>query len=56
MDASIGTTIVERSSNKIKNAFSIVDDILGIDTRGTMRGLIENGVKGTIINGIKKKK
>lgn len=56
VDASTGTTIVERSSNKIKNAFSIVDDTLGLDTRGTMKGLIENGVKGTIINGIKKKK
>lgn len=56
VDASTGTTIVERSSNKIKNVFSIVDDTLGLDTRGTMKGLIENGVKGTIINGIKKKK
>lgn len=56
VDASTGTTFVERSSNKIKNAFGIVDDTLGLDTRGTMKSLIENGVKGNIINGIKKKK
>lgn len=49
-------TIVERSANKIKNAFNIVGAILRLATRGTIKGLIENGVQGTIIYGIKKKK
>ena len=33
----------------------MADDTLGIDIRGTIRGFLENGVKGTIINGTGKK-
>ena len=56
MDAVTGTTVVKRGSDKIKDAFNIVDDTLGFDTRGTIKGVLENGVKGTILNGIGKKK
>lgn len=56
VDAVTGTTLAQRSSEKIKGAFSIVDDTLGLDTRGAIKGILENGVKGTIINGIGKKK
>lgn len=56
MNAVTGTTLAKRSSNKIKDAFDVVDDTLGLDTRGTIKGLLENGVKGTVINGIRKKK
>ena len=56
VDAVTGTTLAKRSSNKIKDAFTMVDDTLGLDTRGTIRGVLENGVKGTILNGIGKKK
>ena len=49
------TTLAHRSSDKIKDAFNMVDDTLGIDIRGTIRGFLENGVKGTIINGTGKK-
>ena len=55
-DASTGTTLAKRSSQKVKDAFNIVDDTLGLDTRGAIRGILENGVKGTIINGIGRKK
>ncbi len=55
VDAVTGTTFARRSSNKIKDAFSMVDDTLGLDTRGTIKGILENGVKGTIINGLGKK-
>lgn len=55
-DAITGTTIAKRSSNKIKDAFDIVDDTLGLDTRGALKGIVENGVKGTILNGLGKKK
>lgn len=37
VDASTRTIIVERSSNKIEKAFSIIDDTLGLDNRGTMK-------------------
>lgn len=56
MDAVTGTTVVKRGSDKIKDAFNMVDDTLGFDTRGTIKGVLENGVKGTILNGIGKKK
>lgn len=56
VDAVTGTTLAKRGSNKIKGAFDMVDDTLGLDTRGTIKGILENGVKGTIVNGIGKKK
>lgn len=56
VNAVTGTTLAKRGSNKIKDAFSMVDDTLGLDTRGTIKGVLENGVKGTLLNGIGKKK
>ncbi|MBQ2866163.1 MAG: hypothetical protein IJE90_06590 [Clostridia bacterium] len=56
VDAVTGTTLAKRSSNKIKDAFTLVDDTLGLDTRGTIKGVLEQGVKGTILNGIGKKR
>lgn len=56
VDAATGTTLAKRSSDKIKDAFNMVDDTLGLDTRGTIKGILENGVKGTLLNGIGKKK
>ena len=55
VDAVTGTTLAKRSSDKIKDAFGMVDDTLGLDTRGTIKGILENGVKGTLLNGIGKK-
>ena len=56
IDTVTGTTLAQRSSERVKNAFGVVDDALGLDTRGAIKGIIENGVKGTILNGIGKKK
>ena len=56
VDAVTGTSIIRRGSDKIKDASRLVDDTLGLDTRGTIKGILENGVKGTIINGLGKKK
>lgn len=56
VDAATGTTLAQRVSAKTKSAFALVDDTLGLDTRGTIKGLLENGVKGSILNGIGKKK
>lgn len=55
VDAVTGTTLAKRVSDKTKGAFNMVDETLGLDTRGTIKGLLENGVKGTILNGIGKK-
>lgn len=52
IDAVTGTTLAKRSSEKIKSAFNMVDDTLGLDTRETVKGVIENGVTGTLIHGI----
>lgn len=56
VNAVTGTTLVRRGSDKIKDAFNMVDDTLGLDTRGTIKGFLQNGVKGTIVNGLGKKK
>lgn len=56
IDAVTGTTLAQRSSEKIKNAFDMVDDTLGFDTRGAIKGVLENGIKDTLLNGLGKKK
>lgn len=56
IDVLTGTTLAKRGSQKVKDAFALVDDTLGLDTRGTLKGLLENGVKGILLNGIGKKK
>ena len=56
INAVTGTTLAQRGSDLIKDAFTIVDDTLGLDTRETIKGVLENGIKGTIWNGIKKRK
>ena len=54
-DAVTGTTMSDRGVKKVKNAFDKVDDVLGFDTRGTVKGVIENGITGTLLKGIKRK-
>lgn len=56
VNAVTGTTLAKRGSNKIKGAMDIVDETFGVDSRGAIKGLVENGIKGTIINGIAKRK
>lgn len=56
INATTGTTVAERGSDKVKQAFDLVDDVLGLDTREIAKGFLENGIKGTIINGLKGKK
>ena len=56
LNAVTGTTIAKRGANKVKGALDLVDETFGIETRGIAKGLLENGIKGTIINGIEKKK
>ena len=56
VDTVTGTTFAKRSTEKIKGAFNTVDDVLGIDTRGTLKGVVENGITSTLLKGFKKKK
>ena len=55
VDTVTGTTLAKRVSDKTKAGFEMVDDTLGLDTRGTIKGVLEKGIKGTLINGIGKK-
>ena len=56
IDTVTGTTLAQRVSDKTKGAIDMVDDTLGVDTRGTLKGVLEQGIKGTLLNGIGKKK
>ncbi len=56
VDTVTGTTLTKRSTEKIKGVFNTVDDVLGIDTRGTLKGVVENGITSTLLKGVKKKR
>lgn len=49
-----GKTMAVRGADKVKNAVGIVDDTLGINTIGTIKSVVENGVVGTVLGGIRK--
>ena len=48
-----GKTVSVRGAGKIKSAIGLVDDTLGIDTIGTISGVMENGVVKSILGGTK---
>ena len=54
--AATGSTAAKRGSNKVKNAFDLIEDTTGFDTKGAIKGILENGVKDALLNGIGKKK
>ena len=56
IDAVTGTTLAKRSSEKVKDAFELADDTLGLDTRGTIKSVLEQGIKGALWNGTGQKK
>ena len=56
IDTVTGTTMSKRGSQKISGAIDLVDETLGLNTRDTVKGVLEKGIKGTLINGIKNKK
>ena len=56
VEAITGTTLTKRVFDKTNEAFNMIDETFGVDIRGTIKGLQENGVKGTILDGILKKK
>lgn len=50
-----GKTMSARGAGKVKSAINLVDDTLGIDTMGTLTGIMENGVVKSFLGGAKKK-
>ena len=49
-----GENLAERKAKDFKKSVALVDDTLGIDTLGTAKNVIENGVVGTLTTGTKK--
>lgn len=50
-----GKTMAERSADKFKGAIGLVDDTLGINTVGTIKNVLENGIAGSLLGGFGKK-
>lgn len=46
-----GKSMAERSADKVKGAVGLVDNTLGINTVGTVKNVLENGIVGTLLNG-----
>ena len=51
-DVITNKTLTDRSFDKVKETFEKVDDVLGFDTRSTVKGVLENGIGGTLFKGI----
>lgn len=56
IEAVTDMTLAKRVSEKTKKAIDLVDDTLETDTRGTIKGVFSQGIKGVLWNGIGKKK
>lgn len=50
-----GKTMAERGADKVKGAVGLVDDTLGINTIGTVKNILENGIAGTLLGGLGRK-
>jgi hypothetical protein len=55
IDATTGTTLAKRVSEKTKGALELVDDTIGLDVRGAIKGVFNKGVKGAILSGVGEK-
>ncbi len=44
-----GKSFSERTANKVKSGFDLVDDTLEMDTRDTLKNVIKNGVFSTLL-------
>lgn len=51
-----GKTLAKRSAEKVKGGIELVDDTLGINTVDSVKGVLENGLMGTLFSGFKKGK
>ena len=55
-DAATGTNVAERGAVMVTRTFGYVDDVLGIDTRETVKAAMQKGIKGALWNGVTVKK
>ena len=51
-----GKSLATRGAEKVKGGIGLVDDTLGISTVDTVKGVLENGLAGTLFSGFKKNK
>ena len=51
-----GKSLATRGAEKVKDGIGLVDDTLGINTVDTVKGVLENGLAGTLFSGFKKSK
>lgn len=51
-----GKTFAKRGADKFKGAVKLVDDTLGISAVNTVKGVLENGIVGSVVGGIKHRK
>lgn len=51
-----GMKMAERGAKKVNGAINVVNTALGIDTMGTVTGVMQNGIIGTVLGGVGKKK
>lgn len=51
-----GKSLATRGAEKVKGGIGLVDDTLGISTVDTVKGVLENGLAGTLFSGFKKSK
>ena len=51
-DAITGKTAFARGTDKVKETLNTVDDVLGLNTRDVVKGVITNGLAGGITKGV----
>lgn len=51
-----GKSVQARGADKVKRTLNLIDDTLGVDVAGTVKGVLENGVVGSVLGGAGKKK
>ncbi len=55
-DVLTNTSLSTRGSNKVKKAIDTIDNATGLESREILKGVLENGIKGTLLHGFKKNK
>lgn len=50
-----GKSLATRGAEKVKNAINLVDNTLGVNTVEAVKGVVEDGIAGSILGGIGKK-
>lgn len=51
-----GKNSVRRGADKVKSGIGLVDETLGLNTVDTVKGVLQNGVVGTVLGGIGQKR